>query len=111
MNEPVQMRFGVVNTGKETFVLESKNSPVMDIVVSEAGGGAFLSWSTQNPDKVSYRIEWKPGESKVIELTWIPKPGDIYIGARRDIDLVGTLAGLSGGLGVSVRICASDICR
>ena len=109
---PVQIQFTIRNTSKKTIVFESQNSPVMDIVVKESGGGLLLSWSDQNPDKVTHHIEWKSGESKTIELTWLPKPGDIYVGYRRDIDLEGHLSSNSKSIrSASVRICASDICR
>lgn len=112
VGEPIYMRFSITNVGEQTLVFESKDTPVMDIVVSESGGGALLSWSELNPDKVSYRIEWKRGESKVIELTWTPRQEDIYSGSRHDIDLDGYLNRDSKPIqSAGVRICASDVCR
>jgi hypothetical protein len=70
VGESVRVRFTVTNFGKQAIVLESK-LPVMDIEVRPVFDNQVLtSWSRQNPDKVLHRIEWKPGESKTLELTW-----------------------------------------
>ena len=71
VGETVHMRFTITNNGSRTWVVESKNFPVLDIIVQDVNSGQLLlSWSAQNPDKVSHRVEWKPGESKMLELTW-----------------------------------------
>jgi hypothetical protein len=112
VGQPVQMQFAVKNTGLGSEVVESKDTPVMDIYVEVVGGGVLLTWSSQNPDKVSHRLEWQPGETKAIELTWIPKQGDVYYGTYRGVYLTGSLSGSSiGGHAAGVRICASDVCR
>lgn len=112
IGEPVLMRFTVTNTGKQPIVLESKDKPVMDIVVRVAGGGVLLSWSERNPHQIAHRMEWRPGESKVIELVWIPKQDDVYVGAYHDVFLSGILNDDSIPLqGVGVRLCASNFCR
>ena len=111
VGEPVLIRFTVTNTGQKPDSVESGDQPVMDIIVGEVGGGTLLTWSEQNPDKVSHRLEWQPGESKIIELTWTPKEGDVYIGAIHNIYLGGLLHwGAGKTLGASVTICASSIC-
>lgn len=111
VGEPVQIRFTITNTDREPIEIESKNAPVMDIYVEVVGDGPLLTWSGLFPDQVSHRLRWQPGESKVIELTWIPKPGDIYDGEYHDIYLTGSLTRESGGTGAGVRICASNFCR
>ena len=91
IGEPVNVRFTITNEGGDTWIA-SPNTPVMDIVASSMDSAEILlTWSSKNPDKVSHRLEWKPGESKMIELTWIPKQGDVYIGYRRDIHFSGVL--------------------
>ncbi|MBI5033544.1 MAG: hypothetical protein HZB51_23730 [Chloroflexi bacterium] len=112
VGEPVLIRFTVTNTGQKPDTVESADQPVMDIIVRVVGGETLLTWSEQNPDKVSHHLEWQPGESKVIELTWTPKEGDVYIGATHNIFLTGLLywgPGRSQSAGVT--ICASSICR
>jgi hypothetical protein len=70
---PIQIRYAVKNMGERTWILESLDTPVMDINVQIPGGSVVLNWASQNPDKVSHRLEWQPGESKTIELVWTPK--------------------------------------
>ncbi|CAG0972738.1 hypothetical protein ANRL3_01606 [Anaerolineae bacterium] len=77
VGDTVQMRFKVTNKDQRPIVLEAKNRPVLDIVVSALpAGNVIRSWSNENPDKVSHRMEWKPGESQVLEMTWTVSPGD-----------------------------------
>jgi len=111
--KPVHMRFSVKNGGSQPIVIDSKNLPVMDIVViPQFGQEILLSWSAQNPDKVAHRLEWKPGESKIIELVWTPKQEDIYIGAVRIIYLAGYLYENSRfAQSADVMLCASNVCR
>ncbi|MBI5032869.1 MAG: hypothetical protein HZB51_20295 [Chloroflexi bacterium] len=111
VGDVVQIRFTIRNTGQQLIVVESKNLPVMDIRVEEAGGHVLLTWSSQNSDKVSDRLEWKPGEVKVIDWTWTPKEGDVYIGNLHDIGLNGLLSGSSVGQVAGVTICASNVCQ
>lgn len=109
---PIQIRFTITNTGQNHIVVESPDTPVMDIVVDVVGGPELFSWSGQNPDKVAHRLEWKPGESKTIELVWVPKPEDIADGYFKDVFLTGLL--YSEGKIVQsagVTVCASNFCR
>lgn len=77
MGDTVQMQFTITNTGRQLIAIESNDRPVLDIVVSALPTGDVIhSWSTENPDKVSHRMEWKPGESQVLEMTWTVSPGD-----------------------------------
>ena len=113
VGKPIQVRFTITNTGinKHTYILESPDTPVMDIVVDVVGGPELLAWSRQNLDKIQHRLEWKPGESKVIELIWIPQPGDVYTGSYRNVFLTGLLY-FNGKIvqSAGVTVCASDVC-
>ena len=69
--ESVHTKFRATNTGSQPIAIESQDTPVLDIIVEEVPSRRKLaSWANQYPDKVSHYMEWKPGESKVIELTW-----------------------------------------
>lgn len=73
VGEPVHIRLTTTNDGQQPYVVESKDRPVLDIVVKEVNSDKIsFSWAAQNPDKVLNHIEWKPGESIVIETVWIP---------------------------------------
>jgi len=105
--ESVYIRFTTTNTGSRPIVIDSQDTPVLDIIVEEVPSRHRLaSWSDRNPDKVSHRVEWKPGESKVMELTWT------YSGkASPYADSVGLLNGNSRVLqAASVRLCLEP-CR
>jgi hypothetical protein len=77
---PIQMRFTVKNAGERIWILESQDTPVMDIVILGIGDQVLASWSSRNPEQLSHRLEWKPGESKTIELIWIPTQADYDAG-------------------------------
>jgi len=73
----VHVRFEVKNTSGESVVIESKDQPVLDIVISVVDSGKTIrTWSSENPDKVLHRVEWKPGESKAMDLTWQVTQGE-----------------------------------
>lgn len=112
VGDRVNMRFKVENTRDYTIVLESPTTPVMDMLIHVVGGPDLLTWSSQNPDKVQHRLEWKPGETKTIEWVWIPRPEDIASGYYRDVFLGGLL--YQGGKiiqSANVQVCASNFCR
>jgi hypothetical protein len=70
VGDTVQMRFTITNRDQQPIVIESRDRPVLDILIAPAGGDVIRSWSTENPDKVSHRVEWKPSESKTLEFVW-----------------------------------------
>jgi hypothetical protein len=73
VNQPITIRFTVRNDGKQTVVYDRKDKPVMDILA----GNPPVQWSDGKPlTSEITRLELKPGESKVIEMTW--KPGVEY---------------------------------
>jgi hypothetical protein len=112
VGKPIQVRFSITNGGSQSFMIESQDTPVMDIVVQIVGGPDLFAWSTQNPDKIAHRLEWKPGESKTIELVWIPRPEDIASGYYKDVFLSGRLYSNEKNVqSAYVRVCASNICR
>jgi hypothetical protein len=109
---PIQIQFTITNTDQSYIVVESTDTAVLDIVVQVVGGPNLFVWSSQNPDKIAHRLEWKPGESKTIELIWIPRPEDIASGYYKDVFLGGLLYKDGEILqGANVQICASNYCR
>jgi len=59
----------------EVIQLEEKQEPVMDILVGfgRGEGGTRLYWSDgQEITPEMRRLELAPGESKTIEMTWVP---------------------------------------
>ncbi len=72
--ESVTFRATVINGGARTFLVELKDQPVFDIVVSYIipSGRNEIRWSHDKlltPDMT--RIELKPGESRSIEMNWV----------------------------------------
>jgi len=112
VGEPVHVSFKVENTREHVKVIESQATPVIDIVVQGEDRQVLLTWSSQNPDKVSHRIEWKPGETKIIELTWVPKQEDLRFGYYYNIYLGGILNQDSKIVqSTTIGVCASNFCR
>jgi len=84
VGQPVTIRFTVRNDGKErTTVYERTGKPVMDIIVGTAptrpGAPPRPRWSDgKELTSELTRLELKPGESRVIEMIWIPNEEDNY---------------------------------
>ena len=77
VGQSVHIRYTVENDGNQTEViqLEEKQEPVMDIRVRFAVGSDWttLCWSDgREITPEMRRLELAPGESKTIEMTWIP---------------------------------------
>lgn len=104
--ETVHIRFAVTNEGNLPWIIESQDTPVLDITVRDFNNNKFLlSWATQNPDKRSDRVEWTPRESKVLELAWTPQTEPPYIPGQR-VHISGTL-NENGNL---VQAAGVDVC-
>lgn len=77
VGEPVKIRYTVENDGNRTEVieLEEKQGPVMDISIHFGAGSDWttLYWSDRREITPEMRkLELAPGESKIIEMTWMP---------------------------------------
>ena len=75
--EPVKIRYTVDNFGDqiEVIQLEEKQEPVMDILIGfgPTGGRTRIYWSDGREISPEMRgLELAPGESKTIEMTWVP---------------------------------------
>lgn len=103
LGDAVQMQFTVTNNCQKLIVIESTDSPVLDIVVTALPMGNIIrQWSVENPDKVSHHMEWKPGESHEIEMTWTVSPtdkGGLRIALSGDVNSGSTIFG-SAAVGV-----------
>ncbi len=77
VGQPVQIRHTVKNPTDHTEViqLEEKQEPVMDIRIhfGPLGGTTTLYWSDgREITPEMRRLELAPGQSKTIEMTWVP---------------------------------------
>jgi len=77
VGQPVQIRYTVDNFGDRTEViqLQEKQEPVMDILVffGRLGSTTRIYWSDGHEITPEMRrLELAPGESKTIEMTWVP---------------------------------------
>ncbi len=89
VGESLQIRLTTINDANQPIVIESKDKFVLDIIVEDLGNRQILtSWSAQNPDKATHRIEWKPGETKTMEIDWVPRPEE----NDRVVGIVGILS-------------------
>lgn len=76
--DPVRIRFTVVNHGDETEVLESEEKPILDIKVRYYRGSDEILWWWSEGREITpemRRLELASGESKTIQMTWIPSKG------------------------------------
>lgn len=75
LGEPVHIRFTVTNDTQAPIIVESEEKPMLDLqVVGVANKRVYQSWAALHPDQALHRVEWQPGESKVLEMDWIPTP-------------------------------------
>jgi len=77
VGEPVKIRYTVKNPTDqiEVIQLEEKQEPIMDIRIHFGAGSHWttLYWSDgQEITPEMRRLELAPGESKTIEMTWVP---------------------------------------
>jgi hypothetical protein len=89
--ELLDIQFTVTNEGqnRRLEVLESKDKPVLDMVIGEHGSPELIySWAAQNPDQVRHHVEWQPGESQTINVKW-QLPQKEY--AHQTLDIVGSV--------------------
>lgn len=71
LGNSVQIQFTVINTGDQPVIIESKEWPVLDILVTTLpSGNNIRTWSIENPAQVSHRIEWQPGEAQTLTMIW-----------------------------------------
>jgi hypothetical protein len=111
VGEPMHIRFTIKNVGSKPWVIESEDTPIMDITVQIPGSPAFFNWASQYPDKISHRLEWKPGESKTLELTWTPSQEDFAHNDLPAFYLGGNLYVNSKIMqGASVIVCTTQTC-
>ena len=108
--EPVRIRFTVINRGDETEVIESEEGPIMDILVRHRSGSTDLTRDWWSEDRQitpeMRRLELGPGESKTIEMTWVP-PDRIY---NEPVDLFGILHDQHGKTDAWTYLCVEDGC-
>ena len=78
VGEPIDIGFSVKNIDDETQIIEIDYGPVMDIKVRQGSvSKPEVWWSDVNEVTPEMRrLELAPGESKTIEMTWVP-PGTI----------------------------------
>ena len=71
VGKPVTITFTVTKYQAENYdmgAIDAGENPVMDIVI-----GNYAKWSAeQASENVLHRLELKPGESKRIQMTWMP---------------------------------------
>ncbi len=80
--DKVHLRATVSNHGLQTEVMDLKDKPVLDIVISLDNGE--VRWSDGKPLTPELtQLELKPGETKTIEMDWV---------ANSDIGLHGAAA-------------------
>ncbi len=75
-DEPVHIIFTLTNTGRLATelpeVLSSKSESIMDIRVY-LNEDELASWSArQPPGQIPHHLELAPGQSKTIEISWVP---------------------------------------
>jgi len=77
VSQPVKIRYTVDNFADqiEVIQLEEKQEPIMDIRIhfGPLGGITTIYWSDgREITPEMRRLELAPGESKTIEMTWVP---------------------------------------
>ncbi len=75
LGRPVHITFTITKFKQGNYdvgVIESGSEPVMDIFVGYADS-PYALWSEQQPiGTIPHRLDLKIGESKTIQMTWVP---------------------------------------
>lgn len=81
VGQALDIRFTVTNDSTGRWVIELPEASVMDIKIG-TGGGSLRRWVYWSDDREitpeMRRLELAPGESKTIEMTWVPSKDDQY---------------------------------
>ena len=74
VGEPIDLVFTVKNDGDEVEIIEIDEDPVMDILVGQGDHYEREVWWSDGREITPEmrRLELAPGESKTIEMTWVP---------------------------------------
>ncbi len=74
VGDSIDIVFTVKNIGDETEIIEIDDEPVMDIIVRQGFNyEREVCWSDgREITPEMRRLELAPGESKTIEMTWVP---------------------------------------
>jgi hypothetical protein len=104
--EPVRIRFTVTNDGDDEEFRESEEGPVMDIRVGYRG--EISDWWSDGREITPEmkKLELTPGETRTIEMTWIPPDIDY----STSVDLVGVFRGPHRDTKVHTELCVDDGC-
>ena len=80
VGQSVDIRFAVINRGPGDLVIELPEASVMDIEIGTgAGVPTWIYWSDgREITPEMRRLELAPGESKTIEMTWVPSTDELY---------------------------------
>lgn len=72
--DTVHLRATATNLGKRTWIVDLKDQPVFDIVLEydTVVGRRKIRWSDGKLLSDLTRLELEPGESKTIQMDWIP---------------------------------------
>ena len=85
VNELVKLRTTVTNHSTKAQVFETKDQPVLDIVFGNPDS-PFQRWSNGKAlTSDMTHLELKPGESKSVEMDWVPdgsRRGGVHVWAR-----------------------------
>lgn len=80
VGQSVDIQFTVINHGTGRWVIELPEASVMDIKVGTgAGVRTWIYWSDgREITPEMRRLGLAPGESKTIEMTWVPSKDELY---------------------------------
>lgn len=105
VGQPVKIRFTVENTGDQIEVVQLEKGPVMDISVRFGAGSlrTTLYWSDgREITPEMRRLALAPGESKTIEMIWVPDERATNESVSVDAILHGEYMSMSGQANVTI---------
>ncbi len=82
----VTLRASVVNEGPETFAVELKDRPVLNLCIGDYPGYSKCWADGRALTSDLTRLQLKQGESKAIEMKWVAELAGSYAVAVRFID-------------------------
>lgn len=81
VGQAVDIQFTVINRGPGDLVIELPEPSVMDIKIGTGSGSLrrWIYWSDgREITPEMRRLELAPGESKTVEMTWVPSEDELY---------------------------------
>jgi len=80
----INIRYSAENQSSTIYSVDSMDKPTLDIRITRRAK-LLAEWTKQFPDKIVHQLEWQPGETKTIEMTFTVPEDQFAPGETLDV--------------------------